>query len=89
MSYEILRTGNSLSILHITAADLNSFSGWRIEFDDGKEAILYHNKFEWIQFDEKWLDDLTLMAVGNCIDISLMKKESGVKERFFYNILVN
>ena len=89
MSYEILRTVNGLSILHITAADLNSFSGWRIEFDNGKEAMLYHNNFEWMQFDKQWLDEITLIAIGNCIDMSLLKKTSGINESSFYNFLVN
>ena len=89
MSYEILRTEKGVSILHITAANVNAITGWRVEFDDGKEATLYHHSGEWLQYDENWLDEITLMAVGNCIDISLVQRGSGIKERFFYDMLVN
>lgn len=89
MSYEILRTAKGLSILHITTANLNLITGWRIEFDNGKEAMLYHNNQEWIQLDEQWLDSITLLAVGNCIDISLVKRNSATKAYFFYDILNN
>lgn len=74
MSYEILRTEKGLNILHITASNLNTINGWRIEFDDGKEAMLYQHSGEWRQHNENWLDEITLMAVGNCIDTSLVRR---------------
>jgi len=86
MSYEILRTAEGLSILHIIPADLNSFSGWQIEFDDGKEAMLYYNSGEWVQYNEQWLDGITLLAIGNCIDISLVKQSIGTTPRCVKNV---
>jgi hypothetical protein len=88
MSYEILMTAESLRILHITEAYLNSFKGWRIQFDDGKEAMVYYGSDEWMQYKEDWLDKHTLMAIGNCIDSRTMEKTSGTPDSFFYNMLI-
>jgi len=86
MSYEILRTAEKLSILHITATDLDSLSGWQIEFDDGKDAVLYYHSGEWVQYNEHWLDGNTLLAIGNCIDISLVKNSLGKRQHYFNNL---
>jgi hypothetical protein len=89
MSYEILITAEGLSILHITAINFNSLKGWRVEFHDGKEAMLYNDNDEWVQYNELWLDKPTLMAIGHCIDDSMVKKDAGITESYFYDILVN
>jgi hypothetical protein len=89
MSYEILMTSEGLSILHITEANSNSFNGWRVQFDDGKEAMLYYGRDEWMQYEEDWLDKHTLMAIGNCIDSRMAEKISGTSDSFFYDMLVN
>jgi hypothetical protein len=89
MSYEILRTAEGLSILHITTANFHSITGWRIEFHDGKEAMLYNHSGEWMQYDEQWLDGITLLTIGNCIANSLVKKNSGMADCYFYDMLVN
>jgi len=89
MSYEILRTANGLSILHITMVNFNSVNGWRIQFHDGKEAMLYYYSDEWFQYDEPWLDRPTLKAIGNCIDGSMMKRNMGIADSYFYDMLIN
>ena len=89
MSYEILMTTEGLSMLHITAARFNSFEGWRIQFDSGKEAMLYKSSEQWMQYQEDWLDEPTLTAVGKCIDNRHIQKSPGVPDSFFYDILVN
>jgi len=89
MSYEILRTAEGLSIIHITTASFCSFSGWRVEFHNGKEAMLYNVGGEWNQHDEQWLDGMTLQAIGNCIDNRLMERKSRITDSYFYDLLVN
>jgi hypothetical protein len=89
MSYEILITAEGLRIIHITTINFNSRKGWRIEFDDGKEAVLYNGNDEWVQYDEPWLDKPTLMAIGHCIDGSTVKKSAAITDSYFYDILVN
>jgi hypothetical protein len=85
MSYEILITAAGLSILHITTANFNSLTGWRIEFHDGKEAMLYYRDGEWMQYDEQWLDEITLQDIGNCIN----KRSPAITEHYFYDMLIN
>ena len=89
MSYEILMTEEGLSILHITEATFNSFEGWRIEFHDGKEAMLYKSREQWMQYQEDWLDEPTMAAVGKCIDNRRIKKSPDLSDSFFYDLLVN
>lgn len=89
MSYEILRTGENLSLIHITEASFNSFEGWRVEFHDGKEAMLYNCNDEWIQYGKLWLDRITLLAIGNCIVNRMVKKNSGITDSYFYEMLIN
>jgi hypothetical protein len=89
MSYEILMTGEGLSILHITEANFNSFEGWRIKFHDGREAMLYKGREQWMQYQEDWLDEPTITAVGKCIDNRRIKKSHEMRDSFFYDLLVN
>jgi hypothetical protein len=53
MSYEILKAKEGISIVHITPANFDSFKGWRVEFDNGKEALLYNRSNEFIQYEEE------------------------------------
>ncbi|MEO6849806.1 MAG: hypothetical protein ABI203_02795 [Mucilaginibacter sp.] len=90
MSYEILITAESVSILHITAINFNSLNGWRIEFHDGKEAMVYNENNEWIQYDKSWLDKPTLVGIGYCIERRMVEKSTGITDsRYFYDTLVN
>jgi hypothetical protein len=89
MSYEILATAEEVSILHINDANFNSLTGWRIEFHDGKEAMLYYHNGEWMQNDEQWLDEITLQDIGKCIDNSLVKRSPAITEHYFYDMLIN
>ena len=89
MSYEILMIDDDFSILHITEARFSSHQGWCIQFDDGKEALLYYCIEGWIQYGEAWLNKPAMVAIGNAIDSRIMEKTSGATDHFFYDILVN
>jgi hypothetical protein len=89
MSYEILRTAEGLSILHITRAGHDSFTAWKIEFHDGKEAVLSLQNGKWLQDDEQWLDGITLLAIGHCIDNCQTKRSIGIAKHYFYEMLIN
>lgn len=89
MSYEILMIEENLIILHITEARFDTHEGWCIQFDDGKEALLYYCIDSWVQFGENWLDKPTLVAIGNSIDSRIIVKTSGIPDSFFYDMLVN
>jgi len=89
MSYEILRTAEGTKILHITTANFNSFEGWRVEFDDGKEALLYSRSDEFVQYDEEWLNRPELAAIGRCIDNSMAEKTPETTDTYFYDMLIN
>jgi len=87
MSYEILVMEEGLSIVHITVAECNSLKGWLFEFPNGKEATVYKNKEQWTQFNDNWLDELTLLALGKCIDNKL-KERSSASDHFFYEMFI-
>jgi len=89
MSYEVLVTREGFSILHITTVNVNAVKGWRIQFHDGKEAMLCNYGDDWFQYDEPWLDRPTIMAIGVCIDCSLEKRKSGLEDSYFYDMLIN
>jgi hypothetical protein len=89
MSYEILIEEEGVSILHITEATFNSFEGWRIEFHDGKYAMVYKCSGEWLQYNEDWLHKPRLLDIGKCIEGSLTKKPLGITESYFYDMLIN
>ena len=87
MSYEILRTADGPSIIHITTANFNLFKGWRVEFDDGKEALLYNSSDEFMQYNEEWLNSAALAAIGECIYSSMKKKTPETADCYFYDML--
>jgi len=89
MSYEILKAEEVLSIVHVTEEYFGSFKGWRVEFDDGKEALLYNSSDEFIQYDEEWLNRPALAAIGKCINHSIRKKTTGIPDTYFYDMLIN
>lgn len=89
MSYEILRMAEGLKIIHITLANFNSLKGWRVEFDDGKEALLYNYSDEFIQYEEEWLNKPALAAIGKCIDHTMGKTTPGITDSYFYDMLIN
>jgi hypothetical protein len=71
MSYEIVLAGQALQYVHITSLMFNSRKVWKIEFHDGKEAVLYKCSNEWMQRIEDNLEISSVAAIGKYIDGSV------------------
>jgi hypothetical protein len=68
MSYEIILADGAILPLQITAATFKNWKVWKIQFKDGKEAMLYKCGNEWVQRNEDELDAHSLLTIGNQID---------------------
>jgi len=68
MSYEIILADGAILPLQITAATFKNWKVWKIQFKDGKEAMLYKCGNEWVQRNEDELDAYSLQIIGNQID---------------------
>ena len=74
MSYEILLADQALQYMHITSLIFNSRTVWKVEFHDGKEAVLYKCGNEWMQRMEDSLEISSVTAIGKCIDRTVADK---------------
>jgi hypothetical protein len=68
MSCEILLADGAVLLLQITAATFKTWKVWRVQFDNGKEVMLYKCGNEWVQRHEDELDSYVLLTIGNQID---------------------
>jgi len=68
MSHEILLANGAILILQITAATFKTWKVWKIQFTDGREAMLYKCGDEWVQRNEDQLDEPSILAIGHHID---------------------
>ena len=75
MSYEILLADGVVVLLQITAATFKTWKVWKIQFTDGREAMLYKCGNEWVQRNEDQLDNFVIIAIGKCIDGIGSKKD--------------
>ena len=75
MSYEILLADGAVLLLQITAATFKTWKVWKIQFTDGREAMLYKCGDEWVQRNEDQLDNSAIIAIGKCIDGIGSKKD--------------
>jgi hypothetical protein len=76
MSYEILLADGVIVLLQITAATFKTWKVWRVQFVDGREAMLYKCGDEWVQRNEDQLDNSAIIAIGKHIDGISLKKNS-------------
>ena len=74
MSYEILLADGAVLLFQITAATFKTWKVWKIQFTDGREAMLYKCGNEWVQRNEDQLDNSAIVAIGKCIDTIGSKK---------------
>ena len=68
MNFEIRLAGNAIQSGHINEVTFNNWKAWRVQFDNGKEAVLYNCGNEWMQRNEDTLDAQSLIAIGKYID---------------------
>lgn len=71
MSYQIILLDEAVNIMHITCGNFKQWKLWRVEFHDGKEAVLFKCRNEWMQRIEDRLDLRFLLLIGQCIDNGL------------------
>ncbi|MEB0261111.1 MULTISPECIES: hypothetical protein [unclassified Mucilaginibacter] len=76
MSYEIILEDEVIKIVHITSATFKTWKIWRVQFHDGKEAVLYKCGNEWMQRIEDQLEIQFLIAIGKYIDEHSLKNPS-------------
>jgi hypothetical protein len=76
MSYEILLANGAVLLLQITAATFKTWKVWKIQFIDGREAMLYKCGDEWVQRNEDQLDNAAIIAIGKHIDDICLKKNT-------------
>ncbi len=76
MSYEILLADGAVLLLQITAATFKTWKVWKIQFTDGREAMLYKCGDEWVQRNEDQLDNVAIIAIGKYIDGICLKKNT-------------
>ena len=89
MSYEIILTeeNEAFRLCHVTSTVFKTRKVWRIQFHDGKEAMLYKCSDKWMQYNVEWLDTFTLIAVGKCIDGAAGREN--LPDDYFYDMLIN
>jgi len=75
MSYEILLADGAVLLFQITAATFKTWKVWKIQFTDGREAMLYKCGDEWVQRTEDQLNKAAIIAIGKCIDEISSKKD--------------
>ena len=52
----------------ITTVTFKTWKVWKIQFTDGREAMLYKCGDEWVQRNDDHLDKAAIIAIGKCID---------------------
>ena len=78
MNFEIMLPNGAIQFLQITAITFNNRGAWQVQFDNGKEVVLYNCGNEWMQRNEDNLDRQSLIAIGKCIDSIISKKNISV-----------
>lgn len=77
MSYEILLIDGTVALVQIMSASYKTWKVWKVQFDDGKEAMLYKTGNTWMQRNDDYLDVYILMTIGNCIDANDIENNKG------------
>jgi hypothetical protein len=75
MKYKIPLAGTA-QLIKITADYYKSWKVWKVEFTDGKIAVLFKFGDEWMQRHEDFLDASALRTIGQCIDEIIFKKSN-------------
>lgn len=73
-SNEIVVREHVSQYIHITSSIFNSRKVWKVEFNSGKEVVLYKCGNEWMQRTEDNLEMKVIEAIGKCIDITVTDK---------------
>lgn len=72
MNYKITLADGTAQLIQITADYFKAWPVWRIQFSDGKAAMLHKFGNEWMQRNEDFLDRTILNTIGEFIDRVLL-----------------
>ncbi|TSD67296.1 hypothetical protein FFF34_007840 [Inquilinus sp. KBS0705] len=75
MHYRIKFADGTTHLVQITAALFKKWKVWKVEFADGKAAMLLKSGNEWLQRNEDILDAYLLNALGKLIDDAIISKK--------------
>jgi hypothetical protein len=68
MKYKVKLADGTAQLIQITTDYYKTWKVWKVQFKDGKEAILLKFGNQWMQRHEDFLDSSSLTLLGNYID---------------------
>ena len=68
MKYKVILADGTAQLIQITTDYYKTWKVWKVQFKDGKEAILLKFGNQWMQRHEDFLDSSSLTLIGNYID---------------------
>jgi hypothetical protein len=74
MNYKIKLADGKTHLVQITADLFKNWKVWKIQFEDGKAAILFKFGNEWMQRRDDYLDAYAVTAIGRFIDEHIYMK---------------
>ncbi|RKR84005.1 hypothetical protein BDD43_4222 [Mucilaginibacter gracilis] len=73
MKYKVL-LANTSQLVRITVDKYKSWKVWKVEFADGRIAMLFKAGNEWMQRNEDFLESATIKTIGQYIDSLIAQK---------------
>jgi len=74
MNYKINLADGTTHLINITSAYFKSWHVWNVQFEDGKQFMLFKVGSEWMQRTEDYLDEKVVDTIGKCIDKIISKR---------------
>ncbi|MCQ6957503.1 hypothetical protein [Mucilaginibacter aquariorum] len=74
MKYRIKLADGTTQLIQITTDLYKSWKVWKVQFADGKAAMLFKSGNAWLQRNEDILDNYLLTTIGKCIDEVILGK---------------
>jgi hypothetical protein len=68
MDYKIKLSDGTTQIVKIIATTYKKLKVWKLNFNNGKEIMLYKVGSEWLQRTEDYLEQCYVIAIGAYID---------------------
>jgi len=76
MNYKIKLADGTTQLIQIKSDFFKKWKVWKVQFADGKAAMLFKSGNEWMQRNEDLLDAYLLAAIGKCIDEIILNKNN-------------
>jgi len=75
MEHRIKLADGTLKLIKITSAYFKTWHVWKIQFEDGKTAMLFKMGSEWMQRNEDFLDEHVISVIGTYIDKIILRRQ--------------